>query len=139
MKLTTEKKFREILKNSEELVELIESKTIQMSLMLYDRSPKGRFITNLDELDEKDGKICVQFESYSCQDTDYATFYLPLEFLFYESYPENYKLIWKEEKRKEKEERKRKDREKKDNEKKRCEIFERKEYEYLKLKYEKKE
>ncbi len=137
MNLITEKEYRNTIKIHEELLELIKSKTTQLSIILYDKSPKGSFITNLDELDEKDGKICVQFESYLCGESDYATFYLPLEFLFDESYPEKYKLIWEEEKRKEKEEKERKEKEKQEIENKNHEEFERKEYERLKLKFEK--
>ncbi len=135
MKIITEKEYRDIIKSHEELKELIKSKTIQLSNIIYKRPPHGSFITELDELDEKDGKICVQFESYLCGESDYATFYLPLEFLFDESYPEKYKLIWEEEKRKEKEEKERKEKEKQEIENKNHEEFERKEYERLKLKF----
>lgn len=138
MNLITEKEYRNIIKSHKELKELIKSKTIQLSNIIYNRPPCGNFITELDELDEKDGKICVQFESYSCGESDYATFYLPLEFLFDESYPEKYKLIWEKEKLKEKEERERKKKEEEEKRKNECEIFERKEYERLKLKFEKK-
>jgi len=102
--------------------------------MLYNKPPKGIF-TSLDDLDEKDGKICVQFESYSCGESNCDTFYLPLEFLFDESYPEKYKLIWEEEKRKEKEEKIKIELLKKENEKLRIEMYEIKEYERLRLKY----
>ena len=97
MKTTTEKEYRDILKKHNELIELIISKTTQLSYILYNKPPKGDFITELDELDEKDGKICVQFESYSCGESNYDTFYLPLEFLFDESYPEKYKMIYQRE------------------------------------------
>ena len=134
MKLITEKEYRDILNKHEELIELIISKTKQLSLIIYNRPPKGIF-TSLDDLDEKDGKICVQFESYSCGESDYDTFYLPLEFLFDELYPEKYKLIWEKEKRKEKEEKIKIELLKKENEKLRIEMYEIKEYERLKLKY----
>lgn len=115
MKLITENEYRDILKKHEDLINLIISKTTQLSLMLYNKPPKGDFITELDELDEKDGKICVQFESHSCGESDYDTFYLPIEFLFDESYPEKYKLIWDKEKCKEKEEKERKSKEKEEH------------------------
>ena len=134
MNLITEKEYRNHIKFHEELIELIISKTTQLSLMLYNKPPKGIF-TSLDDLDEKDGKICVQFESYSCGESDYDTFYLPIEFLFDESYPEKYKLILEEEKRKEKEERNRRTKEKEEHQAKVLEDYEKKEYERLKLKY----
>lgn len=137
MNIITEKEYRNLIKSHEELIELIISKTTQLSMLLYNAPPKGHFITNLDELDEKDGKICVQFESYSCGESDYDTFYLPLEFLFDESYLEKYKLIWEEEKCKEKEEKDRRKNEEENNRKNILENYERKEYERLKLKFEK--
>lgn len=137
MKTITEKEYRDIIKSHEELIELIILKTTQLSLMLYDAPPKGHFITELDELNEKDGKICVQFESYSCGESDYDTYYLPLEFLFDESYPEKYKLIWEEEKRKEKEEKEQIKRMDDEKHKKALDKWERNQYEYLKLKFEK--
>ncbi len=136
MNLITEKGYRDFIKFHGELIELIISKTTQLSNMLYGKPPKGDFITDLDDLDEKDGKICVQFESYSCGETDYDQFYLPLEFLFDESYPEKYKLIWEEEKRKEKEESDRKNRLEEDHRKEVLENYEKKEYERLKSKFE---
>ena len=135
MKIITEKEYRDILNKHEELIELITSKTKELSLILYNKLPKGDFITNLDELDEKDGKICVQFESYSCGESDYDMFYLPLEFLFDESYPKKYKRIYREEQVKKLKEKDRKAKEKEKHQAKMLEEYERKEYERLKLKY----
>ena len=58
--------------------------------------------------------------------------YLPLAFLFDENYPEKYKVIFEEEKRKKEQEKKRKQEEKE----KKMEAFERSEYERLKKKFE---
>ena len=134
MKLITEKEFRDFIKFRDELNKLILAKTTQMSLLLYDRFPKGEYIDC--RFSEENRKLFVEFESYSCGESDYDQFYLPIEFLFYETYPEEYKLIWEEEKRKEKEEKERKDEEKKNEERKKFNIWERKEYERLKLKYD---
>ena len=134
MKIITEKEYRDFIKFRDELSKLILEKTSQLSLMLYNKLPKGTCY-NYD-FEEKDGKICVQFESYGCQETNYDTFYLPLEFLFDESYSEKYKLIWEEEKCKEKEEKERKLKEKEEHQKRVMEEYERKEYARLKLKYE---
>ena len=135
METITEKEYRDILNKHEELIELITSKTKELSLILYNKLPKGDFITNLDELDERDGKICVQFESYSCE-PDYDTFYLPLEFLFDESYPEKYKVIYQREQHIILKEKELKWKEKVENQKKVLEEYEKKEYERLKLKFE---
>jgi len=136
MNLITEKEYRNHIKFHEELIELIISKTTQLSLMLYNKPPKGIF-TSLDDLDEKDGKICVQFESYSCGESDYNTFYLPLEFLFDESYPEKYKVIYQREQHIILKEKELKWKEIVENQKKVLEDYEKKEYERLKLKYKK--
>ena len=136
MNLITEKEYRNHIKFHEELIELIISKTTQLSLMLYNKPPKGIF-TSLDDLDEKDGKICVQFESYSCGESDYDTFYLPLEFLFDETYPEKYKVIYQREQHIILKEKELKWKEIVENQKKVLEDYEKKEYERLKLKYKK--
>jgi len=137
MKLITEKEYRNILNKHEELIELITSKTKQLSLIIYNKLPKGDFITNLDELDEKDGKICVRFESYSCGEPNYDTYYLPLEFLFDESYPEKYKVIYQREQHIIQKEKELKWKEIVEKQKKVLEEYEKKEYEKLKLKFEK--
>jgi len=137
METITEKEYRNILNKHEELIELITSKTKELSLIVYNKLPKGDFITNLDELDEKDGKICVQFKSYSCGESDYDTFYLPLEFLFDETYPEKYKVIYQREQHIILKEKELKWKEIVENQKKVLEEYEKKEYEKLKLKFEK--
>ncbi len=135
MKTITEKEYRDYLELDNKIHKLIEEKTKQLSLIQYGKLPKG--VYRDCEFTEKDCKICIQFESYSCGETDYDTFYLPLEFLFDESYPEKYKLIWEEEKRKEKEESDRKNRLEEDHRKEVLENYEKKEYERLKSKFEK--
>lgn len=135
MRLITEKEYREFVKKRNEINELILVKTVQLSYILYNRCPEGE-CCNYD-FEEEDGKLVVQFESYKCQETDYDTFYLPLEFLFYEYYPEEYKLIHEEEKKKKEEDRIRKKNEEKEKRRLDTEKFEREEYERLKAKFEK--
>ena len=136
MNVITEKEYRDILNKHEELIELITSKTKELSLIIYNKLPKGDFITNLDELDERNGKICIQFESYSCSEPNYDIFYLPLEFLFDETYPEKYKMIYQREQQIILKEKELKWKEKVENQKKVLEEYEKKEYERLKLKFE---
>jgi len=137
MNLITEKEFTDFIKKRNEINELILAKTAQLSYLLYNKCPDGECY-NCD-FEVKDGKIIIQFESYHCREICYDTFYLPIEFLFDESYPEKYKLIHEEELKKEKEEKIKKENEKKEKDKLKFEEFERKEYERLKLKYTKKE
>ncbi len=135
MNLITENEYRVFTKFRNKFNELVIEKVRQLSLIQHDIPPKGE-ISDYD-FNEKNGKIFVQFEHYSCGETDYDQFYLPLEFLFDESYPGKYMLMWEEEKRKEKEEEDRKKRLEEENRKKVLEEYERKEYERLKLKFEK--
>jgi hypothetical protein len=126
-----------ILRN--ELHDLIIRKTTVLSFIMYNRAPKGDCIEDtfdFDRLNEQD-RLLVQFVSCTCGEQDYDNFYLPIEFLIDESYPEKYKIIYAEEQRK-KEEQKIKEKERIENNiKEGHERFERKEYERLKLKYEK--
>lgn len=134
MNTITEKEYREYLEFDNKLHKLIEEKTKQLSLIQYNKLPVG--VYRDCEFTEENGKLLVEFESYSCGETDYDQFYLPLEFLFDESYPEKYKLIWEEEKCKKKEEEDRKKRLEEDHRKEVLENYERKEYERLKSKFE---
>jgi len=137
MNTITENEYRVFKKFRDKFNKLVVEKVTQLSLIQYDRLPKG-VISNYN-FNEEDGKIFVQFEHYSCGEADYDQFYLPLEFLFDESYPEKYKLIWEEEKRKEKEEEDIKKRLEEDHRKEVLENYDRKEYERLKLKFEKRD
>lgn len=136
MKLITEKEYKDFVEQRKKINELILSKAVQLALIQYKKVPKGDVVDY--DFEESDRKLIVQYQSYSCGDINIETYYLPLEFLFDESYPEKYKLIWQEEKRRKEEERiqnKIKEDEKKKQE---HEAYERNEYERLKLKFENK-
>lgn len=133
MKLITEKEYRDFVNKRNEINELILVKTAQLSYILYGRCPEGECCDY--DFEEKDGKLVVQFSSYKCQEVDYDTFYLPLEFLFDEEYPERYKLIHEEEMKEKEKERIRKENEEKERKRLRTEKFEKVEYERLKLIY----
>lgn len=134
MDIITEKEYRRIIKQYNQLVDLILAKTEQLALIERGRRPRG----TCDEIDfeEKDGKLLVEFERYYCGESGYESYYLPLEFLFDENYPEKYKVIFEEEKRKKEQEKKRKQEEKIKKEVELMEAFERSEYERLKKKFE---
>lgn len=134
MKTIKEEEYRTILEQYDGIVKLIIEKTIQLALIQYGRAPIGK--CDLTEFEEEDDKLVVYFESYSCGESDYDTFHLPLEFLFDENYPEKYKVIFKEEQRKKKEEKIEKEREKRRKEEQRIESYDKREYKRLKAKYE---
>ena len=135
MKLITEKEYIDFVNKRNEINELILSKTAQLSYILYGRCPDGECYDY--DFEEEDGKLVVQFVSYKCQEADYDTFYLPLEFLFDEGYPEKYKLIHEEEMKEKVKERIRKENEEKEINRSKIEKFEKAEYGRLKLIYNK--
>ena len=95
MEILTEKKYRDILKKNDELVKLIIEKTREMAFIMHGRYPEG--VCDETDFEEKDGKLMVQFETWHCQESNYETYYLPLEFLFDEKYPDKYSEIYKKE------------------------------------------
>ena len=134
MNSITKEEYRKILKQYDDIVKLIIAKTIELAFIQWGRAPIGE--CDITEFEEKDGELIVYFESYSCGESDYDTFHLPLEFLFDENYPEKYKVIFKEEQRKKKEEKIEKEREKRRKEEERIESYDKREYKRLKVKYE---
>lgn len=96
MKSITKEDYEKFKNLRTELNQLIIEKTSDMCLIMYDRLPYGECLH--DGFVEENNRIFVQFENYECQDIEYDTFELPLEFLFDESYPEKFKLIWEDKK-----------------------------------------
>jgi len=135
MNIISEEEYRKVLKRYDEIIKLIIAKTTELALIQWGRVPTGECVET--DFSEEDGKLIVYFESYSCGESDYDTYHLPLEFLFDENYPEKYKVMFKEEQRKKKEEKIQKKAENQRKEKERIELFDRHEYERLKTKYEK--
>lgn len=138
MKSISKENYEKFITLRTELDELILRKVNELSMIISNRLPEGVCYDH-DFNYGDDDKLVVQFESSHCHDTDYDTFYLPLEFLFDETYPERYKLIYEEEQKIKREEEEKRKKEKELKQREGCERFERKEYERLKAKYEKKE
>ena len=134
MDTITEEQYRKVLKHYDEIVKLIIAKTTQLALIQWGRVPKGECYET--DFSEEDGKLIVQFESYSCGEPDFDTYYLPLEFLFDENYPEKYKVLFKEEQRKKEKEKTRKIAEDQKMKEEEIESFDKREYERLKAKFE---
>ena len=133
MKTITEEQYRKVLKQYDGIVNLIIAKTTQLALIEWGRVPTGECCET--DFSEEDGKLVVQFESYSCGEPDFDTYYLPLEFLFDEDYPEKYKAIFEEEQRKKEKEKTRKIAEDQKMKEEEIESFDKREYERLKAKY----
>jgi hypothetical protein len=123
------------VKQYDEIVDLIISKAEQMSMIQYGRMPDGE--CGETDFVECDGKLLVQFESYSCGESNSDSYYLPLEFLFDVDYPAKYIVIWEEEKRKKEEERIQREKSKTVyHVVEKTEEYDRREYKRLKAKYE---
>lgn len=135
MKTIKEEQYRTILEQYDGIVKLIIEKTIQLAFIQRGRAPIGK--CDITEFEEEHGELVVYFESYSCGESDYDTFHLPLEFLFDENYPEKYEVIFKEEERRKKEEKIRKKAEEHRKAGETMESYDKREYERLKAKYEK--
>jgi hypothetical protein len=135
MKLITKEEYENFKKQRNKINELILVKTIQLSMILYNEPPNGECY-NYD-FEEENGKIFVEFEYGQCQETCRDQYYLPIEFLFDETYPEKYKKIHEEDVKKREEEKLRLKKEKEDERKRILEEFEIKEYKRLKNKFEK--
>lgn len=139
MKSISKEDYLKFIETRDELCNLILEKTKELSLIMYGRPPIGycydRDFFDLNAYDQ----LFIQYESSSCQDTNYDSFNLPLEFLTDESFPEKYKLAYAEKKRRDEEQKIKMKLMKKLEDQKNREIFEMKEYERLKLKYDNKE
>lgn len=132
--MITEKQYRDFIKFRKELNELILEKVNLLALIQRGRLPSGNIYDY--DFEEEDGKLFIQFEEWHRGEPDFDTYKLPLEFLFDETYPEKYKIIWEEEQR-EKTRRERKEEKDIEDEKKGLlEEHDKSEYERLKQKYE---
>lgn len=134
MNVITEEQYRDIIKQYNELTEFIIEKTRQLALIQYGEYPQG--YCNETDFEEENNKLMVQFEYYACGESCYDTYYLPLEFLFDESYPEKYKIIYEKEKLQKTKDKIQKEKDKQEKDKQLKNEHELQEYERLKMKFE---
>lgn len=134
MNVITPEKYKSIMDQHEELVNLIIDKTRQMALIQRGAYPSGT--VGETDFEERDGKLMVQFEKYYCGDDDGDTYYLTYDALYDEHYLENYKSIFEEEKRKVEAEKLLKKIEEEQEKIKQRDDRDRTEYERLKNKYD---
>ena len=136
IKLITKKELDDFIEMQERICELVELKTAELALILYDKLPEGEICEfDIEESDFEEGCIFVEFEWYCCGESSRDQFNLPFEFLYSEKYPIHYKYLHNEKQRKlneQQEEMKREDSERKERE---LEDYERSEYLRLKKKY----
>ena len=135
-KLITKEELDSFLKQQEHICKLIELKTIELAKILHNRKPIGE-ICELDigESEFKPGYIFVEFEEYSCGESNRDQYNLPLEFLYNEKYPVHYKYLHGEKRRKLKEQKAMKKQEDKKRKARDLEYSERSEYLRLRKKY----
>ena len=136
IELITKEELDSFLKQQEHICKLIELKTIELAKILHNRKPIGE-ICELDigESEFKPGYIFVEFEEYSCGESNRDQYNLPLEFLYNEKYPVHYKYLHGEKRRKLKEQKEEMRREDSEREERETESYDRREYERLRKKY----
>jgi len=136
-KLITKKEFEDFLEMQDRIRELVELKTAELSMILYDKLPEGEICgVDIEESEFESECIFVEYDIYSCGERYADQFQLPFEFLYDLKYPTIYKLEHDEKLQKIKKQEEEMKREDEEREKREFEEAERKEYERLKLKYE---
>ena len=101
IKLITKMELDEFLKMQERIWELVELKTAELALILYDRPPEGEICEfDIEESPFEEGCIFVEFEWYCCGESCRDQYNLPFEFLYNEKYPIHYKYLHDEKQRK---------------------------------------
>ena len=94
IKLITKMELDDFLKMQEHIEELIELKTTELALILYDRKPIGEICEiDIEESPFEQGCIFVEFEEYFCGESCKDQYNLPFEFLYNEKYPNHYKYL----------------------------------------------
>ena len=136
IKLITKEELDSFLKMQERICELVELKTAELALILYDRLPEGEICEfDIEESEFEPGCIFVEFEIYSCGESYRDQYNLPFEFLYNEKYPVHYKYLHDEKQRKLNEQIEMMKQEGKEREERELEDYERKEYLRLKKVY----
>ena len=133
----TEEIFYDFLYMQSNIIDLVEEKTKELSMILHGRLPEGEMCgVDIDEYTQGCGYIFVEFEEYVCGESCRDQYDLPIRFLYDPDYPAVYKEEHEEKIRfqlKLREEAKYK---KEEYEKLCLENFERDEYNRLRKKYE---
>ena len=133
----TEETFYDFLYMQNNIIDLIEEKTKELSIMVHNRLPIGEMCdVDIEEYTPGCGYIFVEFEEYKCGTSWRDQFDLPLKFLYDVDYPAIYKEEHEEGVRLQ-QKKIEEDKYKKEEYEKLClKNFEKDEYERLKKKYE---
>ena len=138
IKLITKKELDDFIEMQERICELVELKTAELALILYDKLPEGEICEfDIEESWLEPGCIFVEFEWYCCGESCHDQFNLSFEFLYDLEYPAKYKEIHDEKQRKLNEQLKMMRQEDKARKERELEDYERREFLRLKEKYEK--
>ena len=133
----TKEELDNFIKIQNHILNLVEEKTKELSLILYNRLPEGEICdANIFESEFKPGCIFIEFEEYRCGESWRDQYNLPMRFLYDKDYPAIYKKEY-EEKEKFREKKIKESKHKKEKYEKLClKNFERDEYNRLRKKYE---
>ena len=135
--LITKKEFEDFLQMQDIISELIKVKTTELALIKYGRLPEGGEVDfDICESEFEPKCIFVEFITRICGDYERDQYNLPFEFLYDETYPEKYKMIYEERKRLLKEIKEQAEKERLERVKIGLESWEREQLKKLKQKYE---
>ena len=94
IKLITKKELDDFIEMQERICELVELKTAELALILYDKLPEGEICEfDIEESWLEPGCIFVEFEWYCCGESCRDQFNLPFEFLYNENSPARFRAI----------------------------------------------
>ena len=129
----TKDEYKTFMRLQDMFSDCLERCGIEIFLMEHNRKPVGEFCEEY-ELYEFDDRYMVQFETYSCGESDRDTVYVPVMYIHDSGYREYYNTLLEKRKR-EKEVHKEAEKQKtKDDNDKAMETYDRAEYERLKKK-----
>ena len=137
IELITKKEFEDFLVMQKRIFDIVENKTKELAMILYDRLPDGEICEfDIEESPFEQKCIFVEFEKYYCGESCLEQYNLPFDFLYNDLAPKRYKLIYDEGERVKKERCIQLEESKIEQDKINLEKFDRSEYEKLKLKFE---
>ena len=84
----TKNEYERFVELQSKFINCLEQCAIEISLMQYKRRPVGEFRDDYEIYD--DDKYMVQFETYSCGESDIDTVYVPIMYMHDEGYREYY-------------------------------------------------
>ena len=125
----TENEYKTYVKLQSKFIGCLERCAVEISLLKCKREPSGEFCEDYDLYDK--GGYLAQFETHSCGEYDSDQIYVPIVYLYGESFRHNYNVYLEKKRRDEADAKELETRRTEYVDTLRSEIFERAEYERL--------